>query len=401
MSKIKPEHLFYLPLLSVFTLVFVDMNNHRLLPYIYLLSIFSYWIAKRKIEFNKNQSVIAMIAILITFIAIRQFHYFSSSSIRIAVVSLFLLATFPKNILNRQSVSVLIFISSIVALSYTIYQYYFLGLQRGWSVNPIIHSTFTVSLLCISFYFSLTTKGWLSKLNLLSCLFLSYCINLSETRSAILSYTVCASYISFYLIRNHHSKKTKTTLLFLGLITIMLLNGRLLDRLYDVIAPLSSKFSHTVNTNTEDQDLSVPEKKEFKFSAGYRLEAWAAGKEVIMKTFPIGSGDDTRHYLSQYLNPESSLLSKMTFHHFHNQYIDSIAKHGLLGLISIAILFGFPAMVWIRNKNESSLLFFITAVVFFVAGLTDVPLNNKPTLIFYLTMFVVYAYYNSDQEKEE
>jgi O-antigen ligase len=175
----------------------------------------------------------------------------------------------------------------------------------------------------------------------------------------------------------------------------MLLNGRLLERLDDIIAPLSSKVTHTVNTNTEDKDASISEKKEFKFSAGYRLEAWAAGKEVIMKTFPIGSGDDTRRYLSNYLNSESSLLSKMTFHHFHNQYIDSTAKHGILGVISLIILFGFPVVSWIRNKDESSLLFFITALVFFVAGLTDVPLNNKPTLTFYLTIFVIYAYYSA------
>ncbi|MCG6359225.1 hypothetical protein K6U58_11610, partial [Vibrio fluvialis] len=76
--------------------------------------------------------------------------------------------------------------------------------------------------------------------------------------------------------------------------------------------------------------------------------------------------------------------------HYHNQFIDSVVKSGLIGLAFLLLLLILPLYL-VRHtiKNTKNI---VTAVValYVVMGLTDAPFYNGQTFILYvLTMLVL------------
>lgn len=397
MPAVKPQHFFFIPLLSVFTFVFVGMDNHKLLPYIYIASILACLLFERKLRPQWNTSTTIILVVICIFLSIKQIHEFSSSSIRIAISTFILLLFFPRNILNRTTLSVLILLSAVFSLSYLTYQHHILGLVRGWSVNPIIHSTFTASLLAISFYFSLSSKGKIAGVNFLSSMILAYCINLSATRSSLLCFLVSGLFIIYFLLKSNSVSLKKSLPYYLLIILMISANSLFINRITNTVSKEeSNKIENSSNLNkiNDITKNSISEGVQFGYSAAYRLQAWSASIDIIKNSFPIGAGEEVKPLLGEKLTSPSSMLSKVPFHHFHNQFINSLAFYGILGLAFVFILLLYPVFCFIKYKNEASLIFTMVSIVYVIACLTDVALDSKPTLCFYFTMFIVYQYYS-------
>nr|WP_253822155.1 O-antigen ligase family protein [Vibrio sp. 99-8-1] len=371
------------------------MDNHKLLPYIYIASILASLLFERKLRPQWNTSATIILVVICIFLSIKQIHDFSSSSIRIVISTFILLLFFPKHVLNRTTLSVLILLSAIFSLFYLTYQHHILGIVRNWSVNPIIHSTFTASFLAISFYFSLSSKGKVAKVNFVSNIILAYCINLSATRSSLLCFLFSGIFLIYYLFKVESISLKKSVPYYSLLILIIAANSMFIDRIMNTVSIVESHENTISTSDKSDHSLdNTSEAMQFEYSANYRLNAWAASIDVIRNTFPIGAGENVKPLLGEKLISPSSILSTVPFHHFHNQFINSLAFYGILGLAFVLILLLYPVFCFIKYKNEASLIFTIVSIVYVIACLTDVALDSKPTLCFYLTMFIVYQYYS-------
>ena len=396
MSAVRIQHIFFLPLLSVLTLVFVDMDNHKLLPYIYVFAILIYSIYERKLTVQWNHTATILLITAIIFITIRQIHYFSSSSIRIVISSLILLLFFPKNIINKTSLSILILISSFFSFAYVINQYFMLDLGRGWSVNAIIHSTFTVSLLSVAFYLCHTSQNKLLKVNILSCILLALCVNLSATRGSLLCFIISGLLICLYLLKRKNIKALKLLSSYALILFIIVFNTSFIERISQTVS-LSSEGSSSLSKIQRNEPQEIGNLK-IEYNSSYRIEAWIASVDIIKNSFPFGEGKNVKQSLGNKITSPSSILSTLPFHHFHNQYINSLAIDGILGISYVLLLLLYPIYCFIKKRNEASTIFAIVAVVYSIASLTDVALDSKPTLCFYLTMFIIYQHYSPVEE---
>lgn len=396
MPAVKPQHFFFIPLLSVFTFVFVGMDNHKLLPYIYIASILACLLFERKLRPQWNTSATIILVVICIFLSIKQIHDFSSSSIRIAISTLVLLLFFPKSILNEKTLSIIILISSIFTAMYVTNQYFFLNLGRGWSVNPILHSTLSSSLLCISYYLALTKQKEIPLINIISCVLFSYCISLSETRGSLLSVLLCITFICIFLFRKNKVDIKKLILSHLTLTVLMISNPTFFNKIYNTVS-IKNQIIEKPELHDAKQDLNSTlsfKNIDIERNINYRLQAWLASIDVIKVTFPLGAGGNTKEILKEQLSSSSSLLSSTSFHHFHNQFINSLAIDGILGLLFTILLLTYPIYCLIKYKDESSFIFTIVSIVYASASLTDVLFDSKPTLCLYLTMFIVYQYYS-------
>ncbi|GLO59646.1 hypothetical protein MACH09_01540 [Vibrio sp. MACH09] len=153
--------------------------------------------------------------------------------------------------------------------------------------------------------------------------------------------------------------------------------------------------NHTIsNSSPHKTSNSLSDVVQFGVNTNYRIQAWLASINIIKNSFPLGTGKNITPLLEKNLTSPSSILSTVPFHHFHNQIINSLAFNGVLGLAFVLILLTYPIFCHIKYKNEASIIFAATSIVYIVASITDIPLGNKPTLCFYLTMFIIYQHYD-------
>lgn len=138
-------------------------------------------------------------------------------------------------------------------------------------------------------------------------------------------------------------------------------------------------------------DFVKMEQGDFQTSIGLRFVAWKSAWLGFLEYPLIGVGKDGFYELKKQQVSEHKVNpvllqgdSGLGLLHAHNQYLNQLVIRGLVGFIPMMILLGAP--IFLRDKF--GLLGAYLATTYLVAGLTDVPLEQKETLyIFFFALF--------------
>lgn len=88
-------------------------------------------------------------------------------------------------------------------------------------------------------------------------------------------------------------------------------------------------------------------------SVGLRLDMWKAGWAAFQTNFLIGAGPTgTDAVIDKLVLSKEIYPSVQDFRHLHNQYIDNMARYGLVGLVCYFLLLAVPFILFLRKTRS-------------------------------------------------
>lgn len=88
-------------------------------------------------------------------------------------------------------------------------------------------------------------------------------------------------------------------------------------------------------------------------SVGLRLDMWKAGMAAFLRNPLIGAGPGgTDAVVAQLVASEEIHPNVQNFRHLHNQYVDVMARYGLIGLICYLLLLAVPFTLFLRKARS-------------------------------------------------
>ena len=279
------------------------------------------------------------------------------------------------------------FISGVVAL----YQYYILSLESAFYNQMKIQSgDMAMSLglfsFSIAFYFLDVKKSKLALFSVGCGIFGVLASILSFARGGWIGVPILLL-ILIFLYRHLLSKK-----LLLGGITFLCI--------ISVVLTVNNKF---VNRLSEAQyELKLYLSGDDKVSSiGERLDMWKIGSKAFLEHPISGWGlKELDYYKKNLADKDIVTKASISFSHLHNQFIDELAKKGILGGIAILSIFIVPLHLFYRkvvgqgNKRIKfiSILGIIHVLSTIIYCMSQAFLAHNSGNIFYF--FVLFLFYS-------
>lgn len=287
------------------------------------------------------------------------------------------LTVLPWRNINLRSISAIIAMGGIVVGLGSIYEVHTLNLGRAGSLatNPIPYSAFAsiVLLSCLYAFFILPTSRYFSLLYALGTLGAITAIIFSGTRGAWLAMIIIFIMLTIPMVRSLNKKNLLITLVT-GSFAIgvgVYITSDIIVKRYQETKTEFELMSHTT------MDTSI----------GMRFQMWERGISYI-KQHPI-IGMSTNGYLSQAkLDENDDLISTNAIvyikAHFHNQYIDTLVRTGLIGLFILLAWMLVPVWLLHNNKNYQLRNWVLACfIIMLIAGITDVPFHHTHIVYLY------------------
>ncbi|MFP2770809.1 O-antigen ligase family protein [Oceanisphaera sp. KMM 10153] len=299
---------------------------------------------------------------------------FSFARILLLVQCYFILIPW-RNISSRHFFATVALGATVTGAS-SVYEVTVLHLGRAGSLasNPIPYATSAGALLmsCLCFLFRSNASRGYKLLYAVGVIGASIAIVFSGTRGVWLAVLVMMLLLALPLLRKTSLKGALTTLI----VGSLLVSGSIYalgDKLKSRYQQTSREFASIANSNLNT-------------SIGIRLQLWQRGADYILQNPVLGTG--TAGYLQKVeqdksagiITPVAALQAKA---HFHNQYIDTLVRTGVLGLVALLLWMLLP--VWLLRKSGSPLNICTLAIAgtILVAGITDVPFHHTHIIYFY------------------
>ena len=136
-------------------------------------------------------------------------------------------------------------------------------------------------------------------------------------------------------------------------------------------------------------------------SVGLRFELWKVSREIFIKNPLLGVGKSGFISATQEMASLQVIDNMATHHsHAHNDFLDIIAKRGLLGLIMLFMIFIMPARLFIHAlqhgnelQNRYGMAGIILTACFSIYCLTETMfLLTLPTTFYVFTIVVLSAF---------
>ncbi|WP_188008899.1 O-antigen ligase family protein [Grimontia hollisae] len=279
-------------------------------------------------------------------------------------------AQLPRHYLTRM----LIFAAILCGLN-AMYEFWGLGIQRvGVATNPIPYALFCAFMVLSALHQCLMAKSWPWRIvSGLGVALAGTAIVLTDVRGVILFLPVVMVYMVLRIVQ----PSFRTYLA--ALLAVALLCGlgykAFEDKIKQRIAVTEYEFTQIANGN-------------FNTSIGIRLTLWLQGKEIVSQAPIFGVGDDAlREDISARFNRGDSNPP-----HLHNQYFDTLARYGVLGLMVLLAWFVSPLLYVTSSASHGRVGFsldpLLSSLMLMVAlaGLTDVPFHHTH-LVYLFTLF--------------
>ncbi|MEH0690610.1 O-antigen ligase family protein [Vibrio cholerae] len=306
-------------------------------------------------------------------------HGYSSGLLRALLCSLIIILFTPTLLVKKlsQYIPSILFASSVLSFLYTVNQTYLLSLGRWWSINPIPYTTFTTTLACICFYLIFHCQTyWQRGLLLLSVPLSLSTLFMAETRGLWVAFFIALIATLLLLIKERKLHRITLGLLIVG-IAIVGYVGK--EKIEQRVQTTKAEYAQIQNGNLNT-------------SIGLRLQMWQSSIAIIKDHWLIGLGQDYRKQIKELAQQGKVTRLATTFTHVHNQFLDMMVKYGLLGLLATLALFLLPIYQALRYPSPLANAVCIMGLVYFVAGLTDVPLNHPQTIgAYFMFNFLVWA----------
>ncbi|MGR5530393.1 O-antigen ligase family protein [Vibrio alfacsensis] len=361
-----------LPILFVFTAMFWYADATKDIILITLASIAIYQIvyfrAHHQFHFHWDWISKALIIISIYYIFSKEYHGFSSSTLRvvisIALCSLFLAR--PK--LSKNMLAGLVVLSAVSACLY----YVQLGSDNIWHLNRINFATYTATIAILSLYLVAQTPLYFKLTGITSFILVSFPFIGASSRGPLLALTVA---ICILILQALFEKKPKNALIIFFL-SISVLTPQVLS---------NSFLSHKLNQVSEYNENTTNK----SYSIHSRLELWKAGLSFIPSAPLLGHGYEDKPLLQERFDKHGG-LDLTVLYHYHNQVISSWVRDGLIGVVIVIGFLIVPVVHYVRHFMPRTDAMLLVCCVYAVSGLTDVPLSNASTLSFYLCCLLLY-----------
>ncbi|WP_333913706.1 O-antigen ligase family protein [Vibrio coralliirubri] len=329
--------------------------------------------------FNRKLSWVFISASLIAITSKLSIGY-SSSELRVLItLSLcYILTPNSSILLLKRTLPHISFLGCLISIIYCSYETFYLNTPRSnWAINPIPYTTFTASVSAICLWHLINYKPAIIKL--ISGLGYSFgliAIIISQTRGSLLAIIIASLYL--LLSSNISTKKMLLYLLTITFIASVFNMGKLSQRYDKTIFEVESLINGDYST-----------------SIGIRLDMWKTGY-VLFKEKPTFFGLGNSHSKEKEKLYKSGLISEQSTNrgHYHNQYISSLIKNGVVGLSIILLLMIIPLLYFINETDKERELVLLILIIYSVSALTDIPFSKPPSLAFYgIIMLIITSTY--------
>ncbi len=369
----KLEEVFFLsPLIVLLIFIFNIADTKyilsRLIPIVIIYALIKY---RNAIKENLHSQIRLFLACgLLVVVMFSLYHFIRDDEFslpRTLIASLAYLIFVPWKRINPQMVYYIIAIAAIVCGLNAFYERYILNIYRvGIATNPIPYALYVSFLVLSCVYLLLNSQS--KKLKLLASIggLLSLsAIIMTDVRGVILFLPVAIIYLVITTI------KPIWKYYIASILSIILLSGVF----YTIFQPkINARIAQTQN------EIALIKQGNLTSSIGIRLDLWMHGVEIIAQNPLFGVGDSgLQESLSQMTNRGAA-----TQPHLHNQYLDLLARYGIVGTLVI-FLFCLALVLNLKNSGFEYIgnpLVNSMLVMLIFAGLTDVPLHH--THIIYL-----------------
>lgn len=300
-------------------------------------------------------------------------HGYGNSEIRVFVCIAIYASLIPNDTLNllKKHLNSLIILACIISFAYAFHYTYISGLGRSWPINPNPYSTFSASVTILSLYYLISNNKF-RIINLIAFSLGLSSVLISQTRGSLLS-LIIATIILLLIVKMRNKLKIISTIIAL-ILSIGVLNYSTL------VSRFEQSRQEMVNISSGNLNTSI----------GYRFQIWQAGYELAKSPTLIGIG---KNYLkaNEELYKQGN-ISKYAIYwdHYHNQYINSLIKNGVIGLLIFLYFMIIPIFWHIKyNQNTLSILGLLISTIYMVSSLTEIPFNQSISLGFYLIFIFI------------
>ncbi|MBY8159748.1 O-antigen ligase family protein [Vibrio fluvialis] len=326
---------------------------------------------------NLRQPFHILIWVFTLFIFVQSvLHGVSSREIRALLCLSVIALYFPFRSIKPVYYQAILALGCVTIFANSIYFNIVLGLSRESGViNPIPYASISALLGLLSFHIALGTKSTKTKLLFgVFAILPVISLVLTESRGVWLAFA-CALLVLFFNKFRFTFKKVALLLILLSSVVFML-SGSFVEQRIE-------------QTRYEFEQI---QKGNMNTSMGLRIQMWQAAVKLADGNWLLGLGNE--HFEKLELLYKQNKVSKALYDyhppHYHNQFIDSVVKSGLIGLVFLLLLLMLPLyLVRHTNKNTKNIVTSVV-VLYVVMGLTDAPFYNGQTFILYvLTMLIL------------
>tara|TARA_B100001059_G_scaffold236407_1_gene286713 strand:- start:2492 stop:3574 length:1083 start_codon:yes stop_codon:yes gene_type:complete len=309
----------------------------------------------------------------------------SNGSLRAYAIMFVFLISFPNKLSNKlfHNLHWLLFISSLFMLTYTILNMYYWNNPRAlWDINPIPYTTISATVAIGSVCYLLTSKSkQVCNVSLITFIFSFNSLVIGLSRGPFLA-LLCSLFI--VVIFTQRKKCLKY--------------GRLLSVIAIAVSSIiihSSLVTERVR-NTENA-IETIKQGGTDTSIGARLKLWHSSIYSIFEKPILGLGNEEKSFREELASKGVIEQETTQWSHYHNQYINTLVKQGGVGLALLMLLIIYPlTQLKFLDTLPASMVLGVL-VIFWVAALTDIPMNHAQPLIMYITLISL----NLLQEKKE
>ncbi|MGL5089969.1 MAG: O-antigen ligase family protein [Aeromonas sobria] len=275
-----------------------------------------------------------------------------SSRVLMAVIILPLLSRYPVRLVS------LIFgfaVGACIAGAIAIYDKFYLGMERSFGdIMPIQagNISMTLGLLCLCGYFWYKSKG-----NIKTAMFMLFACTmgmlgsfLSGTRGGwVLLPLIILTIINHFRGNLCRIDKIVAAAFGLGLLAIVAISQTGVAERIQVARSDIMQFVNGENKNT---------------SIGIRFQLWHSALDAFQKKPLFGWGNNglqQAHAAQLAAGEISDFLYNFNFH-AHNQFLDEMAKRGVIGLLVLLSMYLYPLYLYYKHREDDSLLPIMLAV---------------------------------------
>ncbi|WP_240798080.1 O-antigen ligase family protein [Vibrio tasmaniensis] len=313
----------------------------------------------------------------------------SSQELRGLLLALVLLVVLPKShIVNIRWAQYLLFSAALACWALSCWYSIIEPTPRGhWPVNPIplaIHQGL-VSVLSIGALLT-TFKGKRSGLLAASAIISGLSVLLTQSRGGILALVCC-----YLLVAVSVLVQKKGSFKVIVISCLVLLGSGLLtkDALIKRYQETEAEF---YQMNHGNRDTSI----------GLRLQMYQGGLEFFASHPILGHGEFTREYAEENLTGYTPIgYHYISQGHLHNNYIDKLARSGIIGLSIFLFLIFYPVYLGLKKYPSLFWLFSLPSIYYALASLTDSPFRNGDTLVVYMIITGTLIHYAKIKYKEK
>ena len=303
-----------------------------------------------------------------------------------------------KQKLNPGYIFYAILAGSVSCFLIAIYQIYLLDLPRATGVTkPVAFGGLSITLAMMSFAIALLIKTTKLKILFFSGFILATTASiLSQSRGAWAALITCLLLL-FFIQARAWSLKAKTSAGLLLLLIIM-----------------TSYFIPTVQLRIDTAITEVDnyrDKNVANTSVGIRLETWRGSAIAFTENPVFGIGEGNFRTKMKQLSDQGLVdpVVPVQIGHVHSEYISAALHRGVIGLLSLLLLFFVPIAYFLRSmitlQGERKIIA-ATGVMLVMSSMTvalsDIFFGQQLPTIFYASLlYIMYSMINSPELKSD